>query len=479
MTLPVLELGKSNIKDLSIFSEKTKKGWEVRWAIPKIEYGEKEGENLVNFKIVSSNYHCEIGLYVKNCHYLKHPAPEWILLGPEMVRSYFQAIDEQGAEEINEVKVLLIGDGGAGKTSFAYRLSKPKADLPETEQRTRGVDIHDWKFQKNKKKYTVHLWDFGGQVMYDMVHQYFYSQRSLYILMDSSRSGANENDSRINQLLQSAELFGRNSPMLMLQNEHTGHAKKMDFGVLQKNYPFLEEFKKVNLKSKDGLDEVKYMLKKYIEKIPSVGTVMPKKWMRVRENIQKLQKDNSVMQIADFRKICKKHGIKENKAQNTLSKFFHQLGIYLHFQDKKESSLATLIILNREWATKASYKVFDSEILKEENSKGRFGVNDLESFWPEQEFMDYHSQLLDLMKEFEICFELKNTKQYLVPRMMAKMPDDDFCKKEEHPLHFYYEYTFMPEGLLNRLSVRMHDDIGGPNGDWVWSDGVVFEDKKK
>lgn len=35
----------------------------------------------------------------------------------------------------------------------------------------------------------------------------------------------------------------------------------------------------------------------------------------------------------------------------------------------------------------------------------------------------------------------------------------------------------MPEGLLNRLSVRLHDMIGGENGDMVWSDGVFFEDK--
>lgn len=35
----------------------------------------------------------------------------------------------------------------------------------------------------------------------------------------------------------------------------------------------------------------------------------------------------------------------------------------------------------------------------------------------------------------------------------------------------------MPEGLLNRLSVRQHEMIGGVQRSWVWNDGVVFRDK--
>ncbi|HFA49533.1 MAG TPA: hypothetical protein ENJ95_11015, partial [Bacteroidetes bacterium] len=476
--LSVLDISKTNIADLSLLSETLIKRLNVIWGNCVIIIDDIKDLDIVDLNMASSDIYYENGIYVKDCHHLKQPAPEWILLGPEMVREYFKAIKEQGQEEINEVKVLLIGDGGAGKTSLAYRLAKPKKELPKEEQRTRGVDIYDWKFQKDGKQYIVHLWDFGGQVMYDMVHQYFYSQRSLYILMDSSRSGANEHDSRLNQLLQSAELFGRNSPMLMIQNEHTGHQKKMDFNVLNKNYPFLKEYKAVNLKTKEGLSEIKSMLKRYIVKIPTVGIVMPKKWMRVREEIQKLQKNKSVMPLSDFRKICKTHGIKDVKGQNILSRYFHQLGVYLHFQDKKESALSKLIILNREWATKASYKVFDADIIKSGKTKGTFVLDDLEHFWPEEEFSDYRPELLDLLKEFEICFALKNTQKYLVPRMMDKMPEEEYCKKEERPLCFYYEYTFMPEGLVNRLSVRMHDMIGGKRGDMVWNDGVVFQDKK-
>ena len=91
------------------------------------------------------------------------------------------------------------------------------------------------------------------------------------------------------------------------------------------------------------------------------------------------------------------------------------------------------------------------------NPKGSFGTDNLEEFWPEPEFKGYYSHLLDLMEQFEICYQLKDSRKYLVPRMMEKMPLKDFTVSEESKLKFYYEYKFMPEGLLNRLSVRLHD----------------------
>ncbi len=477
LDIDVLDLSGTDISNLSIFSKNIRTNRNVFWEETEIEEGKKEEEGYTNFKIEGIDRHAKKGIYVKDCHNLKKPAPEWVMLGSDMVKQYFEAIEEQGEEELNEVKVLLVGDGGAGKTSLAYRLAQPKEDLPTAEERTRGVEIYDWKYTKDKKKHLIHLWDFGGQVMYDMVHQYFYSQRSLYLLLDSSRSGANENDSRLNQLLQSAELFGKGSPMLIIQNEHTGHEKKMDFSQLQKNYPFLKEFCSVNLHSKEKFKELQYVLKKHINTIPGLGVVLPKKWMKIRKKIERIAKKEDTLSLEEFQKICKKCGVEDAEAQKVLSRYLHQLGVFLHFQDRKESTLQKLIILSREWATKASYKVFDATFMQEREQKGAFDIDDLECFWPEAEFRPFHLELLDLMKQFEICYELPSSKQYIVPRLMDKMPDENYCKGEEPPLHLYYEYTFMPEGLLNRLSVRLHEMIGGDNREMVWNDGVVFEDK--
>ena len=380
----------------------------------------------------------ENSIYIRDCNHLIKPPAEFAAIGNDLIRAYFDAIKEQGEVALNEVKILLIGDGGSGKTSLAYRLTKPGEELPTQEERTRGIDVFDWKFRKDKTDYVAHLWDFGGQVMYDMVHQYFYSQRSLYILLDSSRSGANEHDSRLNQLLLSAELFGRGSTMIMVQNQHSDHTKKIDTGVLKTNYGFIEEFPVVNLKTGDGLDTLKTMLKNYIQKIPGMGAVMPTKWMAVRKAIDKRARKTSTIRLDEYRQICTDCGIGDEKAQNVLSRYLHQLGVFLHFQENTTKSLYKLIILNREWATKASYAVFDAEVVKQNTPSGSFSTGDLAQIWQDEAYKDYHAELLDLMGEFEICFQLESTGTYLIPRMMDKMPDDcKYCDSAERPLHFY------------------------------------------
>lgn len=68
----------------------------------------------------------------------------------------------------------MIGDGGSGKTSLAYRLAKPNEDIPKEEERTRGVEVYNWDFEEGGKKYRANIWDFGGQTIYEAVHQYFF-----------------------------------------------------------------------------------------------------------------------------------------------------------------------------------------------------------------------------------------------------------------------------------------------------------------
>jgi hypothetical protein len=56
-----------------------------------------------------------------------------------------------------------------------------------------------------------------------------------------------------------------------------------------------------------------------------------------------------------------------------------------------------------------------------------------------------------------------------------KLPDTraEYVLGNEDKLHFRFQYTFMPEGLMSRLIVRLHESIY--NGK-VWLSGAVFSD---
>ncbi|MEI6430253.1 MAG: ADP-ribosylation factor-like protein, partial [Pseudanabaena sp. ELA607] len=89
---------------------------------------------------------------------------------------YFRVQDPKKSTQIYEAKILIVGEGGSGKTSLANKLIDPDYQLkPETEDiSTQGIDILQWEFMgRNQQTYKINIWDFGGQEIYHQTHQFF------------------------------------------------------------------------------------------------------------------------------------------------------------------------------------------------------------------------------------------------------------------------------------------------------------------
>ena len=92
----------------------------------------------------------------------------------------------QGEKPLNEVKVILVGEGSAGKTTLRKRLTGIDPDPHESQ--THGIEIHDFEMPCGKEKILVHFWDFGGQEIMHATHQFFLTKRSLYLLVLDART---------------------------------------------------------------------------------------------------------------------------------------------------------------------------------------------------------------------------------------------------------------------------------------------------
>jgi hypothetical protein len=98
---------------------------------------------------------------------LESPPAEIIDQGNEAIRHYFKSLaGEQQA--LNEVKVLLVGDGAAGKTSLVKQLLGKTFDKNETQ--THGIEINPWNVTADKTLIKIRLWDFGGQEIMHATH---------------------------------------------------------------------------------------------------------------------------------------------------------------------------------------------------------------------------------------------------------------------------------------------------------------------
>ncbi|MCI0471310.1 MAG: leucine-rich repeat domain-containing protein, partial [Candidatus Aminicenantes bacterium] len=136
------------------------------------------------------------------------PPPEIMNKGMPAIREYLKSLSIGPERKLNEVKVLLVGDGGAGKTSLFKRLKGLPFD--KNERATHGVNIVVMDIKTtlpDRKEETVrtHFWDFGGQEIMHASHQFFLSKRSLYILLLDGRK-----DEKTEYWLKHIESFGGN-----------------------------------------------------------------------------------------------------------------------------------------------------------------------------------------------------------------------------------------------------------------------------
>jgi GTPase SAR1 family protein len=229
------------------------------------------------------------GIYVANTP-LTSPPIEIVQQGNKAVIEYFEQLDKQGVDYLYEAKMLIVGEGGAGKTSLVRKLEDQKNELPEEEETTKGIDIHSYTFDCGKdREFSINMWDFGGQEIYHATHQFFLSKDALYVLVDSTRVNAKKaDDGSFQYWLQSVELLGGGSPLLIVQNEIGDRSKDLDMLDIQGRFGFVKEKYPMNLQTCRGLDEFETDLKHYIQKLPHVGQALPKRWIPIREELIEL-----------------------------------------------------------------------------------------------------------------------------------------------------------------------------------------------
>jgi Leucine-rich repeat (LRR) protein/GTPase SAR1 family protein len=404
---------------------------------------------------------------------LVNPPLEIAERGIEAIREYFRDKAE-GEDTLYEAKLIIVGEGGAGKTTLARKILDPDASMPKAEETTKGIDVLEWHFlMENDQDFRVNIWDFGGQEIYHATHQFFLTKRSLYLLVADSRKEHFHLDYWLNII----ELLSENSPLLIIKNELENRA------VAINEAPLRERF--ANLKNEDlatnlgnpqggsGLETIKKAIKYHISQLPHIGTKLAKTWINVRNVLE--QSDQNYISLNEYFQICEQNGYKrradsEKDNRLILSQYFHDLGSILHFQEDQTSPLYKTVILKPKWGTDAAYKVLDNNQVKQ--NLGKFTTIELKQIWQDAEYKDMQSELLELMLKFKLCYPLPNAKNtYIAPQLLdANQPE--YSWNDSDNLLLNYEYNFMPRGILTRFIVEMHKYIDEPN---VWLTGVLLK----
>jgi small GTP-binding protein len=362
---------------------------------------------------------------------------------------------------LNEVKVLLVGDGGAGKTSLVKQLFGEKFDKNEPE--TDGINLRDWK----SEDILVHFWDFGGQEIMHATHQFFLSKRSLYILVLDCRR-----DEKTEYWLKHIESFGGESPILVVLNkidENPGFEVNRKF--LQEKYKGIKAFYRVSCADGQGIKDFTGALNKAVANVELIQTMWPKTWFNVKTQLEEMT-DNFI-NIDEYKEMCTKEKIIEKTDQDTLVDFLNDLGVILHFKDFE---LLDTHVLEPKWVTNAVYRIINSKKLAACNGILRLDL--LDEILKKEAEDDYYypsgryRYIINLMKKFELCYEIDKEAVLLPDLLEVQEPKFNFDKAAA--LKFVIDYDFLPKSVMPRFIVKMHKDI---KPDLRWRTGVVLEDE--
>lgn len=407
---------------------------------------------------------------VENCPLISPPV-EIIKQGHEAILKYFVDIDEQGKDYLYEAKLLIVGEGESGKTTLAWKLKDLNSVMPEKEKdRTEGIDVTGLEIPNinlPEKSFRMNVWDFGGQEIYHATHQFFLTKRSLYLIVNNTRVNATD----FNHWLQMISLFSENSPVIIVQNEVASSSTALDLRGLQQHFDNILYVRDTDLSKTDGrLQKLIRDIHFQIQQLDHVGSELPKSWVAIRRALDDLTDTSPTISDKEFYALCRKHKVTKKEAMRRIGGFLHDLGVFLHFQD--DAILSRLVILQNSWATKGVYKILDNKQI--EKQSGHFSSAEAQSIWDNTPFEDYHHELLQLMSKFELCYRIpyQQPAQYVSSQLLPKeKPAYNWGISQN--LRIYYDYEFMPKGLMGRLIVRLYRYIKDIKT-LAWRAGCIF-----
>ncbi len=378
-----------------------------------------------------------------------------------IINYYLQHLASQ-KKLLNEAKMILVGQGGVGKTSLVKRLVEGNFD--PNENKTEGIDIKRWQVRVNDQKIRLNIWDFGGQEIMHATHQFFLTKRSLYILVIDARLGEDEN--RVEYWLKLIKTFGGDSPVIIVGNKIDQQALDLNRRGLQVKYKTIKAFVEISCQTNHGLDELRTVIVKEIGALEHIQDQLLNTWFTVKACLEEMEQDYITYDA--YKRLCQTEKITDDLSQRTLIRFLHDLGIVVNFQD--DPRLEDTNILNPEWVTNGVYKILNSNALFQ--SKGVLERKMLNKILDSREYpISKHLFIVDMMRKFELCFDFEGftNKKFLIPDLLTK--EEPYTGDWHDVLAFQYHYNILPSSVISRFIVRMHPSI---HQNTYWRSGVVL-----
>ena len=395
---------------------------------------------------------------------------------------------EPAGAPLNEVKVVFLGDGEAGKSHTVARLLNDGGEPKDfSGDSTPGIVITDKSYDIGDRHVQVHFWDFGGQEILHSMHRMFLTERTLYVILINARDDTQ--DDRARYWLHNVKSFAGSAPVLLVLNKMDQNPNaSVNESDLRAIYPNLTEVVKLSAmfdsreKFNEGFTEA---MKRQIGNMKNLDFFFPHAWTKAKQRL--LGMKENYIRGGDYAAICDESGITdEGDLRRSLLNWFNDLGVSICYGGS--ARLRDYVILRPNWITNAVYAIlfnkhpdtrngiishdaiFEMIQPPKEGDDPYRRTNSTESYTDVE--IDY---ILGVTRKFRLSFRVDDEREF-IPMLCGResLPIAGTYASDPDTLEFRMIFDYLPSNVLHRLMVELRQDLDTVQ---VWRTGAHFVQK--
>ncbi|MBB5635310.1 hypothetical protein HDE68_001195 [Pedobacter cryoconitis] len=472
-------------------------------------------ELILNLDIKNSKWRLDTINIANNP--LEQPPIQTINTGRDAVLSYFEDIRDGDTYINKDIKVILVGNSEAGKTTLAKYLNHKK-DLEKPHAATHWMheQIINSKYEIKSigKNCVIRLFDFGGHDYFHDTHHLFFGVNTIYILlwevdtnlMKSRKTKQINNkgseveiqtqDFPIKYWLDSVKYFTKeaesdnfgfeivkqqqyNSSLLIIQNkvDNPNLVRSLNNEAIKKKYPFVYEFLNLAITTGRNLDYFDSIITEMLNETKLIGAELPRFYEKVKDNLLEYS-GKPILSLIEFQAYCNSilnEKIDLNRTKY-LASYLKQIGVILWFpkglpEDK--------IYAKKRWVIDNIYYALND--LSEKN--GEFKLEDLVNSLESKDKQEALA-LIEVMTEFKIIFKHPYNNKYIAPLYLEDHPGNNvnlFLNENIIPIRRFEYSGFIHKSVILSLFQRYGKMILDEEQDsyyghyYYWKNGLIIK----
>ncbi|KAM3625600.1 uncharacterized protein V6R79_014655 [Siganus canaliculatus] len=418
--------------------------------------------------------------------------------GPASVLAFLRA-HLRRAEPFQRLKMLLIGPPRQGKTSLLEVLQNGRASAFTPSDC--NVQTSTWDLDRPgggktcRDSVSFSVWDLGGPASMSTVHQCFFTDKALYVVVWNLALGE-EAVSSLQTWLLNIEARAPNSAVVVVgthldlidtrfRTERVATLRayvlalcRSPSGARASGYPDVtwKHLHEVSSKTLEGVDGLKKLLHQVALSMKDgsgsafsgrlLGRLIPRSYLKLQEVVtaekERRDADSEVQYLTDAqldRIVEQSPGsdIRDYEDLQTAISFLIETGTLLHFPDTSHG-LCMLYFLCPVWLSECLQRIMHLKSSRCVARNGLIQTSDLRmllvgtGFTPQTE-----EQYFQFLAKFEIALPVANN-SYLLPHLLPQKPALDihgFRQQTSNTLQRLVKMSFVPAGFWERFIARM------------------------